>query len=96
MELEDERAVAQVQRGLRGRLWPRGRYAPVAESGVHWFHRRIASALDENRLTDASRLLAHVADETSPRRSFTGVVAPSAVPAGQREVGRPPSCPARW
>jgi choline monooxygenase len=46
VELEDERAVAQVQRGLRGRLWPRGRYAPVAESGVHWFHRRIASALD--------------------------------------------------
>src|SRR5262249_40690438 len=46
VELEDERAVTRVQLGLRGRSWPRGRYAPVAESGVHWFHRRIAKALE--------------------------------------------------
>jgi choline monooxygenase len=45
VELEDERAAAAVQRGVNSRLWRRGRYAPDAESGVHWFHRLLAQAL---------------------------------------------------
>jgi hypothetical protein len=32
---------------MRSRLFPRGRYAPVAESGVHHFHRLLAAALAE-------------------------------------------------
>jgi choline monooxygenase len=45
VELEDERAVAQVQRGMSGRLYRSGRYAPQAETGVHHFHRLLAAAL---------------------------------------------------
>ena len=45
VELEDERACASVQQGMAARLFPRGRYAPVAESGAHHFHRLLAAAL---------------------------------------------------
>jgi phenylpropionate dioxygenase-like ring-hydroxylating dioxygenase large terminal subunit len=45
VELEDERACASVQQGMAARLFPRGRYAPVAESGTHHFHRLLAAAL---------------------------------------------------
>ena len=39
VELEDEAVVQTVQRGLRSRLYVRGRYAPTREQGVHHFHR---------------------------------------------------------
>lgn len=45
VEMEDERACALVQQGMAARLFPRGRYAPVAESGTHHFHRLLAAAL---------------------------------------------------
>ena len=39
VELEDEEVVEQVQRGVRSRLYERGRYSPSREAGVHHFHR---------------------------------------------------------
>ena len=39
VEKEDEAVVEGVQRGLRSRLYDRGRYAPQHERGVHNFHR---------------------------------------------------------
>jgi len=39
VELEDEAVVQTVQRGLRSRLYTRGRYSPTRELGVHHFHR---------------------------------------------------------
>ncbi|MEN9416446.1 MAG: Carnitine monooxygenase oxygenase subunit [Pseudomonadota bacterium] len=45
VELEDEAAVCSVQRGLRARLYRRGRYAPHHEQGVHHFHRLLAQHL---------------------------------------------------
>ena len=41
VEGEDEAVVQAVQRGLRSRLYGRGRYAPVRERGVHHFHRLV-------------------------------------------------------
>ncbi|MFN9194319.1 MAG: SRPBCC family protein, partial [Pseudomonadota bacterium] len=45
VELEDEAAVVQVQRGIRSRLYRGGRYSPQHERGVHQFHRLLAAAL---------------------------------------------------
>ena len=39
VEMEDEEVVESVQRGLRSRLYFRGRYSPKMEKGVHHFHR---------------------------------------------------------
>jgi choline monooxygenase len=41
VEMEDEAVVQTVQRGLRSRLYQRGRYSPSREQGVHHFHRLI-------------------------------------------------------
>lgn len=41
VESEDEAVVQAVQRGIRSRLYRRGRYSPVHERGVHLFHRLI-------------------------------------------------------
>jgi choline monooxygenase len=38
VEHEDEEIVEQVQRGIRSRLYDRGRYSPLRETGVHHFH----------------------------------------------------------
>lgn len=46
VELEDEAAVQGVQRGVRSRLYPGGRYSPQHERGVHHFHRLLATALE--------------------------------------------------
>ena len=43
VELEGEAVVEQVQRGVRSRLYDRGRYSPSREAGVHHFHRLLAS-----------------------------------------------------
>lgn len=45
VELEDEAVVQSVQRGVRSRLYTRGRYSPSRETGVHHFHRALAQAL---------------------------------------------------
>jgi choline monooxygenase len=45
VELEDETVVQRVQRGVRARLYERGRYSPSRETGVHHFHRLLAAAL---------------------------------------------------
>jgi choline monooxygenase len=39
VEAEDEAIVEAVQRGVRSRLYTRGRYSPSRERGVHHFHR---------------------------------------------------------
>ncbi|MEM1179526.1 MAG: aromatic ring-hydroxylating dioxygenase subunit alpha [Acidobacteriota bacterium] len=46
VEREDEVVVEGVQRGVRSRLYDRGRYSPKREAGVHHFHRLIAAALN--------------------------------------------------
>jgi choline monooxygenase len=45
VEREDEVIVENVQRGVRSRLYERGRFSPTREQGVHQFHRLIAEAL---------------------------------------------------
>ncbi len=45
VELEDERIVEAVQRGVRSRFYRQGRYSPSRERGVHHFHRLLAGAL---------------------------------------------------
>ncbi|HEY6572098.1 MAG TPA: aromatic ring-hydroxylating dioxygenase subunit alpha [Candidatus Eisenbacteria bacterium] len=48
VEREDEAVVESVHRGIRSRLYERGRYSPAREGGVHHFHRLLASFLREN------------------------------------------------
>jgi choline monooxygenase len=38
VEMEDEEVVEAVQKGVRSRLYDRGRYSPRRETGVHHFH----------------------------------------------------------
>ena len=45
VELEDEEVVEAVQRGVRSRLYDRGRYSPTRETGTHHFHRLLAASL---------------------------------------------------
>ncbi len=45
VEREDEVVVESVQRGVRSRLYHRGRYSPTRERGVHHFHRLLARAM---------------------------------------------------
>lgn len=45
VEREDEAIVELVQKGLRSRLYDRGRYSPTREDGTHHFHRLIAEFL---------------------------------------------------
>lgn len=45
VEREDESVVECVQRGLRSRIYQRGRYSPTREQGTHHFHRLLAEAL---------------------------------------------------
>ena len=45
VELEDEEIVEQVQKGVRSRLYDRGRYSPTREAGVHHFHRLLTRLL---------------------------------------------------
>jgi choline monooxygenase len=45
VEMEDEDIVEQVQRGVRARLYRRGRYSPKRETGVHQFHRLLSGFL---------------------------------------------------
>ena len=45
VEAEDEAIVEAVQRGVRARLYTRGRYSPTRERGVHHFHRLLSEYL---------------------------------------------------
>ena len=45
VEAEDEAVVQSVQRGVRSRLYGRGRYSPTRERGVHHFHRLLVEFL---------------------------------------------------
>ena len=45
VEREDQAIVRAVQRGVRSRLYPGGRYAPRHEVGTHHLHRLLAAAL---------------------------------------------------
>lgn len=45
VEMEDEEIVESCQRGVRSRLYDRGRYAPRREAGVHHFHSLLAEFL---------------------------------------------------
>jgi choline monooxygenase len=45
VEREDEAVVESVQRGVRSRIYRRGRYSPAREQGVHHFHRLLEQAL---------------------------------------------------
>lgn len=47
VEREDEAVVETTQRGLRSRLYNRGRYSPTQEMGTHHFHGLLAKALSE-------------------------------------------------
>lgn len=46
VEMEDEAVVQSVQRGVRSRLYPGGRYSPTRETGTHHFHRLICEFLE--------------------------------------------------
>ena len=46
VEAEDEAVVEAVQRGVRSRLYNRGRYSPTRERGVHHFHRLLVEFLN--------------------------------------------------
>jgi len=45
VELEDQRVVESVQKGIRSRYYHRGRYSPSKETGTHHFHRLICEFL---------------------------------------------------
>jgi choline monooxygenase len=45
VEMEDEEVVESVQRGVRSRLYERGRYSPRREVGTHHFHTLLAKFL---------------------------------------------------
>jgi len=47
VEAEDEAIVEAVQKGVRSRLYRRGRYSPTRERGVHHFHRLLCEFLGE-------------------------------------------------
>ncbi len=47
VEAEDEAVVQAVQRGVRSRLYGRGRYSPTRERGVHHFHRLLVEFLTQ-------------------------------------------------
>lgn len=46
VEREDEAVVELVQKGVKSRLYDRGRYSPEREKGVHQFHRLVAEAFE--------------------------------------------------
>lgn len=48
VEMEDEEIVESVQRGVRSRLYDRGRYSPRREVGTHHFHELLAGMLNES------------------------------------------------
>ena len=54
VEMEDEAVVQTVQRGLRSRLYSRGRCSPTREQGVHHFHRLVAEFMELDTARNAN------------------------------------------
>ena len=46
VELEDQKIVQQVQKGIDSQFYNRGRYSPDYEKGVHYFHRLLCRYLN--------------------------------------------------
>ena len=46
VELEDEKVVQQVQKGVVSRFYEYGRFSPSMEKGVHHFHTLLSRFLD--------------------------------------------------
>ncbi|MCS6873182.1 MAG: aromatic ring-hydroxylating dioxygenase subunit alpha [Pyrinomonadaceae bacterium] len=46
VEIEDQRVVESVQKGIRSRFFKSGRYSPSREKAVHHFHRLIAEFMN--------------------------------------------------
>ncbi|MEP7212892.1 MAG: SRPBCC family protein [Acidobacteriota bacterium] len=46
VEMEDEKIVESVQKGIRSRFYTHGRYSPTRETGTHHFHRLIAEFME--------------------------------------------------
>jgi choline monooxygenase len=46
VEMEDEKVVESVQKGIRSRFYSHGRYSPTRETGTHHFHRLIAEFME--------------------------------------------------
>lgn len=49
---EDVDALTQVARGARSGFATRGRFAPAAEEGPHWFHRRVYEAVASKKSSE--------------------------------------------
>lgn len=46
VELEDQKVVESVQKGINSRFYDRGRYSPSKEQGTHHFHKLIAKFMN--------------------------------------------------
>ena len=46
VEIEDQRVVLNVQKGIQSRHYNRGRFSPDLEKGVHYFHRLISERIN--------------------------------------------------
>jgi choline monooxygenase len=76
VEHEDEAIVEAVQRGVRSRLYVRGRYSPSRETGVHHFHRLLCAFLaappgSKPRLSPPRPAPARASRRAPPARSGT-------------------------
>ncbi len=47
VEMEDEKIVENVQRGVRSRFYKHGRYSVTREQGTHHFHRILAEFMNK-------------------------------------------------
>ena len=54
VEMEDEEVVESVQRGVRSRLYDRGRFSPRREVGTHHFHELLTRVLEEEGGTSSA------------------------------------------
>lgn len=69
VEMEDQAIVHAVQRGIRSRLYDRGRYSAAQERGVHHFHRLMLEALGDESDQASSRV--SNGSRTSRKPNFT-------------------------
>jgi choline monooxygenase len=49
VEREDEFVVEAVQKGIRSRFYPGGRFSPTREKGVHHFHSLLAKFVQNTK-----------------------------------------------
>jgi choline monooxygenase len=54
VEMEDEEVVESVQRGVRSRLYDRGRYSERREVGTHHFHELLADFMSRPLASNGS------------------------------------------